>query len=193
MDTFDPKPNHENGGPTRAIQTSVPGIRIAEHLPRVARQMQDIALVRAMASREADHGRATYQMRTGHLPSGEIQYPTLGSLFSKELEQPGRELPNFVSIAPYPFFSPAAYSPGFLGPQYAAMVLAGDQQGLLPIPGSSPTTKARCACRTSTCRPASLASAPRPASTCWKRWSATSTRTAPRFCPRATATPTTAR
>src|SRR5438128_11924429 len=53
IDTFDPKPHHENGGPTRAIQTSVPGIQISQHLPRIARNMQDIALIRAMSSREA--------------------------------------------------------------------------------------------------------------------------------------------
>src|SRR5882724_8033541 len=42
MDTFDLKPNHENGGPSREIPTAVPGIRISEHLPRVARNMQDM-------------------------------------------------------------------------------------------------------------------------------------------------------
>jgi hypothetical protein len=138
MDTFDPKPGHANGGPYQAIPTSVPGVRISEHLPRLARSMRDMALIRSMATREADHGRASYFMRTGYLPNGPVQYPTLGSLFSKELEQAGAELPNFVSIAPYPFFSPAAYGPGFLGPQYAPMVLGDDQQALIPIPGAQP-------------------------------------------------------
>jgi hypothetical protein len=74
-------------------------------------------------------------MRTGHVPGGPVQYPTIGSLFSKELEKPGAELPNFVSIAPYRFFSPAAYGPGFLGPQYAPLVIGEGQQALVPIPG----------------------------------------------------------
>src|SRR5262245_27015185 len=108
MDTFDLKPGHANGGPFRDIPTSAPGVRISEHLPQVARNAYEMAIIRSMSSREADHGRATYQMRTGHLPGGPVQYPTLGSLFSKELERPGAELPNFVSIAPYRFFSPAA-------------------------------------------------------------------------------------
>jgi hypothetical protein len=135
MDTFDLKPGHENGGPFREIATTVPGMRISEHLPRLAQNAGDLAIIRSMSSGEADHGRATYQMRTGHVPSGEVQFPTLGSLFSKELEQPGAELPNFVSIAPYPFFSPAAYTSGYLGPQYSPLVLAGGQQALVPIPG----------------------------------------------------------
>jgi hypothetical protein len=138
MDTFDLKSGQANGGPYRPIATAVPGIQISEHLPRVARMTGDMAIIRSMASREADHGRATYQMRTGYTPTGPVQYPTLGALFSRELERPGAELPNFVSIAPYPFFSPAAYGPGFLGPQYAPMVLAADQQSLLPIPGAQP-------------------------------------------------------
>src|SRR5580704_1979039 len=135
MDTFDLKPGHENGGLFKEIDTNVPGIKISEHLPKVAKHMDKMALIRSMATKEADHGRATYQMRTGHVPGGPVQYPTLGSLFSKELEQPGAELPNFVSIAPYKFFSPAAYGPGFLGPQHAPLVVGENQQSLIAIPG----------------------------------------------------------
>jgi hypothetical protein len=135
MDTFDLKPGHENGGSFKEIETSVPGIKISEHLPKIAKHMNQMALIRSMRTREADHGRASYQMRTGHLPGGPVQYPTIGSLFSKELERASAELPNFVSIAPYRFFSPAAYAPGFLGPRYAPLVVGEGQQALLPIPG----------------------------------------------------------
>ncbi|HYT92763.1 MAG TPA: DUF1501 domain-containing protein [Gemmataceae bacterium] len=125
MDTFDLKPGHANGGPYREIQTAVPGIRISQHLPRLARNMRDIVIVRSMSTREGDHGRATFQLRTGYLPQGPIQYPTMGSFISKELGRPDAPLPNFVSIVPYRLFSPAAYGPGFLGPQYAPL-LVGD-------------------------------------------------------------------
>jgi hypothetical protein len=135
MDTFDLKPGHANGGPYKEIATSVPGIKISEHLPKIATHMKDMVLIRSMKTKEADHGRATYQMRTGHLPGGPVHYPTIGSLFSKELEQPGAELPGFVSIAPYRFFSPAAYGPGFLGPQYAPLIVGEGQQSLIPIQG----------------------------------------------------------
>src|SRR5215470_10116455 len=73
MDTFDLKPGHANGGPFKEIETSVPGIKISEHLPKLARHMDRMVLVRSMSTKEADHGRATYQMRTGHLPGGPIQ------------------------------------------------------------------------------------------------------------------------
>jgi hypothetical protein len=108
LDTFDLKPGNANGGPFKEIATAAPGIKFSEHLPKIAKHADRMALVRSMKTKEADHGRATYQMRTGHVPGGPVQYPTLGSLLSKEMEQPGAELPNFISIAPYRFFSPAA-------------------------------------------------------------------------------------
>src|SRR6266511_5988280 len=43
MDTFDLKPGHANGGPFREIQTAVPGIRISQHLPRLAARARDLA------------------------------------------------------------------------------------------------------------------------------------------------------
>lgn len=122
-DTFDMKPGHENGGPFKAIDTSVPGIQICEHLPQVAKLMQHCAPVRSMSTKEGDHTRATYLLRTGNLPQGPIDYPTMGSLFSKELGRDNSELPNFVAVAPYTQFSPAAYGPGFLGPKYAPLVV----------------------------------------------------------------------
>ena len=56
-------------------------------------------------------------------PPGPIQYPPIGALVSKELGSTTPPLPNFVSIAPYRFFNPAAYGPGFLGPQYAPLIV----------------------------------------------------------------------
>ncbi len=123
IDTFDPKPGHANGGEYKAIATSVPGISISEHLPKLAQQMKNIAIIRSMSTKEGDHGRATFNMRTGYQQTGPIRYPTLGSLVAKELGRDDAELPNFVSIAPVRSFNPGAYGPGFLGPQYAPLVV----------------------------------------------------------------------
>lgn len=123
MDTFDLKPGHNNGGPYEEIQTNVPGIRISEHLPRIARHMDKMAIVRAMNSREGDHGRGTFYLRSGYLPQGPIQYPTLGSIVSKEIGATDLPLPSFVSIAPYRQFSPASFSSGFLGARYAPLMV----------------------------------------------------------------------
>jgi hypothetical protein len=123
MDTFDLKPGHANGGPYKEIRTAAPDLRISEHLPKIARFGDRMAVIRSMSTKEGEHGRATFLMRTGYQPTGPIQYPTLGSLVSKELGAEDAPLPNFVSIGPYRFFNAAAYSPGFLGPQYAPLVV----------------------------------------------------------------------
>jgi uncharacterized protein (DUF1501 family) len=129
IDLFDLKPGHPNGGPFRETRTSVPGVRISEHLPRLARNMNDIAIVRSMSTREGDHGRASYLLRTGYLQQGAIRFPSLGSLVSKELANDQTPLPNFVSIGPVG--AQEAYGSGYLGPRFAPLVVGtgGQQQG----------------------------------------------------------------
>ena len=122
-DTFDMKPGHVNGGQFKEIETSAPGLKFSEHLPKLARLAEHLAVVRSLSTKEGDHGRGTFLMRTGHQPTGPIRYPTLGSSLSKELGRRDAELPNYVSIAPYQQFNQQAYSPGFLGPQYAPLTV----------------------------------------------------------------------
>src|SRR5260370_37955301 len=88
MDTFDLKPGNANGGPYKAINTAAPGVQISEHLPQIAKFTDRMAIVRSMSTKEGDHGRATYFLRTGYLPQVPIQYPPLGALVAREL---GRE------------------------------------------------------------------------------------------------------
>ena len=127
LDTFDPKPDHENGGEFAAIPTAVPGVRIAEHLPGIAARLDRCAILRTLSTPEGDHGRATFLARTGYRPGGVIDYPTLGAAISKELQaEPGRpdgDLPGYVSVAPFRLANPAAFGPGFLGPEYAPLVV----------------------------------------------------------------------
>src|SRR5437764_113967 len=54
--------------------------------------------------------------------------PWLGWLVAKELRGPAADLPPFVSVAPQRFASQAAFSSGFLGPQFAPLLVA-DGQG----------------------------------------------------------------
>src|SRR6266446_10939950 len=78
METFDPKPGTDNGGPTKAIETAVKGIQIAEPWTNVAAAMKDIALVRSMTNKEGEHQRASFQMHTGYIPTGSVKYPSIG-------------------------------------------------------------------------------------------------------------------
>jgi uncharacterized protein (DUF1501 family) len=123
-DTFDPKPDHANGGPFKTIDTAAGGVRVAEHLPQVAKQMKHLAVVRSMATKEGDHGRATLHLRTGNLPQGGIDFPTFGALVSNERARPNDDLPGYVSINPRGF-GPAALSAGFLGSKHSPLVVGG--------------------------------------------------------------------
>src|SRR5436305_3858445 len=126
MDTFDLKPGHANGGPFKEIATSVPGLRISEHLPRLAAMAENLAIVRSLSTAEGDHNRGTYLMHTGHKPGGPISFPTMGSTISKALGEGEAELPNFISIAPQTGLSGAAYGPGFLGPRHGPLTVGGN-------------------------------------------------------------------
>jgi hypothetical protein len=117
------KPGHANGGPFKEIQTTAPGLRISEHLPKIARHGKHMAIIRSMSTKEGYHGLATYLMRTGNRANGPIDYPSIGALVAKELGNELSELPSFVSIAPYRFFNPAAFGSGFLGPQFAPLIV----------------------------------------------------------------------
>ena len=78
----------------------MPGIRISEHLPGVAKQMQHLAH-RALDAHPRRRPRPGHQhLRTGYLPQGAIEFPTLGSLVAKEREQAEADLPSYVSITP---------------------------------------------------------------------------------------------
>jgi Protein of unknown function (DUF1501) len=133
-DTFDPKPGHANSGPFKPIPSAVPTLMLGPHLPKLAKQAKDLAIIRSMSSKEGDHGRATYYLRTGYLPQGPIRYPTLGSLVANELDDESAELPGFVSISPVRAINAAAFTSGFLGPRCAPLnvgerALAGGPDG----------------------------------------------------------------
>jgi hypothetical protein len=132
MDTFDLKPGHANGGPFKEIQTAAPGLKISEHLPKIANFGDKMAVIRGMSTKEGEHTRATFIMRNGYVPTGPIQYPSIGSLVSKELGSDESPLPNYIAIAPYRQFNPNAYAPGFLGPAYAPLIVGDNAVVQLP-------------------------------------------------------------
>ena len=137
FETFSPKPGHENGGETKAIKTSVNGIEIAEHLPEVAKVMDDLCLIRSLTGKEGSHPRATYQMHTGYLPTATVKFPTLGSIVAKEIGGHDSELPNFVRIGQGRLGDGA----GLLGVSYDPFLMS--QAGRLPDNTALPTSKDR--------------------------------------------------
>jgi hypothetical protein len=123
LETFDPKPGTSSGGPTKGIPTSLPGAQVAEHWPKVAKQLGDIALIRSMTNKEGAHPRAVYQLKTGYLPSGAAKYPAFGAVVSKELAPADFDLPSFVSVG-----RRDTIGSGFLGMQFAPFTVQNPNQ-----------------------------------------------------------------
>jgi len=98
FETFDPKPGHTNGGESKTISTTIPGVQISANLPKVAQTTDDLCLIRSMTGKDGQHPRATYLMHTGYAPSPAVKYPTLGSIVAKELGDPASDLPSFVRV-----------------------------------------------------------------------------------------------
>ena len=120
FETFSPKPDHANGGETKAIGTSVPGIQIAENLPHCATMVDEMAIIRSMASKEGNHQRATYLLHHGYLPMGGVNFPSLGSNVAHQIGNSANQLPNFVRIGGRLANSGGG---GFLGVDYDPLIL----------------------------------------------------------------------
>src|SRR5439155_7650228 len=60
LESWDPKPGTNTGGPFLSIPTNIPGVRISELLPYTATQMHRLCLVRGLNTADDDHGRGAY-------------------------------------------------------------------------------------------------------------------------------------
>lgn len=137
-DTWDMKPGHANGGAFKEVETSVPGLRFSEHLPLLGKQASRLAVIRSLSTKEGDHARGTHLVRTGFVPRGDVNYPSICCSLAKELESATNTLPNYVSVSPQQQVNPAAFGPGFLGPRYAPAVVAGAARGPMPNAPAKP-------------------------------------------------------
>ena len=131
IDTLDMKPQApaEYRGEFRPISTNVPGIDICEHMPRMARQMDKVCVVRSITHKESgDHVAARHYMLTGYpqrpditgQPVGSTIYPSFGSVVSRE-----KGWKN--GLPPYVLFGGLDYSgAGYMGATYNPLQIAGD-------------------------------------------------------------------
>jgi Protein of unknown function (DUF1501) len=79
LDTWDPKPGTETGGPTQALKTNADGVQISQYLPRMAEQMDKAVLLRGMSSTQGAHEPANYLLHTSFAQRGTIRHPSLGA------------------------------------------------------------------------------------------------------------------
>lgn len=124
LETFDPHPNTPIGGPTRAIPTPLEGVSFAEHLPRLAELAPKMTLLRSVVSKEGDHARGQYTLRTGFRPEPAVFHPTLGAIAAKELPTVGLDLPPYISILTNDNYTDA----GYLGADFQAYIVGNPAQ-----------------------------------------------------------------
>lgn len=131
IDTFDMKPNAptEIRGDFDPIATNLPGVQICEHLPRLAKNMEHLSLVRSFGHRNSDHGAADHYMLTGYLPGPGFNggltpnnhRPAHGSVIAKMLGTTGN-VPPYICV---PTMLNSG-GPAYLGPSMSPMVIAAD-------------------------------------------------------------------
>jgi hypothetical protein len=127
LDTFDPKALGKNKGTPKAagslypaIDTAVRGVRVCEHLPRTAVLMDRATAVRTVTHKVIDeHAFATNLVHTGRMVSGNVTYPSIGSIVAHQRGAANPDVPAYLLIG-YPNVS---RGPGFLGAKHGFVYL----------------------------------------------------------------------
>jgi hypothetical protein len=122
FEMWDPKPGRETGGPFRSISTAVPGYHVCELMPKLAKLMDKIAVVRSLNTEISEHGQAADLISTGRPKEPALEYPEIGVVLAKELAARDSLLPDYVSF----FLSTEGRrrpTTGFLGGRYAPLLL----------------------------------------------------------------------
>lgn len=123
IETFDPKPDapSEVRGPFGTIATALPGVRVTDLLPEVARRLDRVALVRSMTSPLGEHNLASHYLLTGYEPSPALMYPSFGAVVS-HLRGGRGALPPYVAVPDVNPMGGAGYLPASCRP----FAVAGD-------------------------------------------------------------------
>ena len=123
QESWDPKPEApiEYRGPFGVAKTNVRGVVLNENFANVAKIADKMTIIRSIAGKDADHGRASYAMWTGYRKSPAIEHPSLGSVVSHELGS-RQNLPPYVAVP-----NAGEYSgTGYLGSQFGPFGLGSD-------------------------------------------------------------------
>ena len=129
LESWDPKPGTEFGGPFRAIPTAVPGVQVSELIPHMAQRMDKLAIIRSMCTKDENHSTGVPRIQRGDPKNRGVNYPYLGSALAKLLPTPANGLPPNIWVKPGRggFIYQQA---GFLGAKFGALGLG---EGKPPI------------------------------------------------------------
>lgn len=123
-DTFDPKRRGDGkkvaGSAYDSIDTAIRGVKLSEHMPKTAPLLDRCVVMRSIThSIVSEHAAAANLVHTGRMPSGTLQYPSIGSVVAHQLAAKTEEVPSYVVMG-YPNIT---RDPGFLGAKYGYVYL----------------------------------------------------------------------
>ena len=122
LESWDPKPGTEFGGPFRSIPTTLPGIHISELMPHTSQQMQHLAVVRSMCTKDENHSTGVPRMLRGDPKNRGVTYPYMGAAMAHLKGKSDNELPNYIWVKPGSGGFIWQHG-GFLGAKYGALAL----------------------------------------------------------------------
>jgi hypothetical protein len=123
QESWDPKPEAplEYRGPFGVAKTAIRGVVFNENFSRLAKVADKMTVIRSIAGKEADHGRASYAMFTGYRKSPAIDHPSLGAVVAHELG-PRHNLPPYVAVPTAGEYA----GTGYLGSQFGPFGIGSD-------------------------------------------------------------------
>lgn len=130
LETFDPHPGTRIGGPTKGVATKQRGVSFGDGLPRLAERADQLAVVRSIVTKEGEHQRGRYLMRTGYPLIPTVHHASLTAVVAHEADTRGLEIPAHVS-----FLSNRPPKGGYLGVNYDAFRVGDPKK---PVPDLTP-------------------------------------------------------
>jgi len=137
LETWDPHPGSAVGGDTKGIATRLEGVQIAEFYPQLAEQLAHLNVLRSLVSKEGDHERGTYLLKTGYRPDPTLVHPAVGAIVAHELPNTDVRIPLHVSLNPRGW--PARG--GYLGDQLDAFKVFDPRGGLTNVKAAVDATR----------------------------------------------------
>ncbi len=144
METYDPKPDAPSGYRTdiKGGATSVPGVSLSELMPRQARLMDRIAVLRSLTHETSDHFAGLHWILTGFASTQQQQNqnerPSIGSVVAKLQGANGPGVPPYVAMSGGAAFGGLFQGGAYLGPGYNPFQLDGDPTGDLKVRNLQP-------------------------------------------------------
>lgn len=125
IDTWDMKPDAgDMKGEFESIETNVPGIRVCEHMPHLARQADKYAIVRSVTHTQAAHSPGQRYLQTGNRKIPSMEFPDYGAVVAREHRSP-KGIPPYV-LFPDGGSNSAIHTAGYLGVAYGPFSALGD-------------------------------------------------------------------